>query len=68
MLQNANVYLQSLVIPPFCTGSQYNLVSKKINNNSSWIPNLIDFLYKMVVWRQIEGKRLKIIFWDKVPF
>ena len=34
--------------------------------SSSWIPNFIDFLYKMVEYWAIEGKH--IILWDKVPF
>ena len=37
--------------------------------STSWIPNFIDFLNKVIEWQVIEGKRLiKIIFRESVPF
>ena len=65
----SNAYLQSLVISPFCTESKWNLVSKNLNSTPSWIPNFIDFLYKMKEWWAIESKHfIIIILCEKVPF
>ena len=52
-----------IVIPPFCTGSQWNCVSNKINNISSWIPNFVDFQFtKCSEWQVIMW------FMGKCPF
>ena len=43
-----------------------NSVSKKLNNSSSWIPDFIDFLYKLTEWRTIKGNQN--YFAGKVPY
>ena len=45
------------------------MVSRKGYYKACWIPNFIYFLYKMMEWRAIEGKRLIIlILSEKLPF
>ena len=50
-----NYYDQMLTFncSSFCTESKWNLVAYKLNNTPSWIPNFIDFLYKMAEWQAI---------------
>ena len=58
-LAHIELLILTLTIWPFCTGSEQILVSKKLNDSSSWLPNLMDFLCEMLEYEVIKSKHLK---------
>ena len=48
-------------LQPFCTGSQYNVLTKKPNDYSNWIQYIIESCIK---W--LSNEYLKIDFWSNV--
>ena len=52
---NVHVCLNTFIQPCY-TGSQKNLVFKKNNYRSTWIPSLVVFLCQMVEERSLKGE------------
>ena len=64
----SNTYVQILIIQWFCTVGQYNLVNRKSNYCSTYIPGLVSCLCKIAEKQAFEYKHLtKFLFYKWHP-